>query len=185
MKAEFKKERDVRQWIKKTIGDRVFWIEHGVGGTVGMTDVVAITRMGEAIFLELKLGEYKNNKRYISYKLRPLQKVLLKKLSALGAATAVIVGVKNTSKIAILGPSKGGLAGTVDIKKTIKKKRLLEVDYRDKEWLEICLATRIVGEGVWPEEDAVVCKTLKRQERRIQRGIKGEQTTKKKGKSIH
>ena len=54
-----KSEKELRRWLKKEMGNKLFWIEHAHGGTVGLPDAFIVNK-GSVTFLELKVGEVRD-----------------------------------------------------------------------------------------------------------------------------
>ena len=100
MDLMIRKEGDVRNWLRKEVGERVFWIEPGAGSTVGFPDAL-VTKDGGLIPVELKAGRIRNGIWIDGKKrgLRPSQKIVMRKMWALGIRPLLIVGRLGTSDV--------------------------------------------------------------------------------------
>lgn len=90
-------EKDVRRWVRKQSDNRVFWVEHGAGGLVGIPDCwIAAGRFNPGIgaWVELKAGDYFANSGTLKFDLRPTQVQVLKRMVGLEVSCGLLVGIR-------------------------------------------------------------------------------------------
>ena len=104
-----KTEQDVRRWLKKVAGDRVFWIEAAPGANPGLPDAYLATPW--PVWLELKLGRQLVHQDCLRYDLRASQKQTIRRLIAAGQAVGLLVGVKSTSQLYVVQVSEHTIDG--------------------------------------------------------------------------
>lgn len=103
----FKVEADVRAWLRAEGGDRVFWVEPGRGGTVGLPDCLLAAANGCTIWLEVKLGQVE--KGLVRARLRPAQRITLRRAAGLGLPVGILVGIQGTERVIVIEPGVGNL----------------------------------------------------------------------------
>jgi hypothetical protein len=85
-------ERKVRLWLRDRLGDRVLWIEHGAGGTVGLPDALVLLGGGRLMPVELKCDEMVGDQWAI--KMRREQLAVARQIVGHGGCIGVLVGDK-------------------------------------------------------------------------------------------
>ena len=110
-----KSENDLRAWLKKELGDRVFWIEPAGGATPGMPDTMILVDGGATTVdfapVELKFDEvWKTNDTHKWFvNMRPAQLGVARLMTLLGGKFFVLVGSELGDKVYLTCFSKKNL----------------------------------------------------------------------------
>lgn len=96
----FLSERNVRDWLRRNLPNRVWWVEHGRGGSFGLPDAIVADSCGAA-FVELKLAHKAKDKGW-TFGAAPTQILTLQKMRAAGLRAMLAAGISGTGMIGIL-----------------------------------------------------------------------------------
>src|SRR5271168_152059 len=95
----FRAESDVRKWLRDNGGrQRFFWIEHGIGGTVGNLDCLAAIDE-ELIPIECKKGSWSKDGKELQIKWRTGQKQVIQRLYDCEIKSWLLVGEINSKRL--------------------------------------------------------------------------------------
>jgi hypothetical protein len=91
-------ESELRSWLKHAMdSDRLFWIEHGAGGTLGLPDVL-IASHSQLVPVELKVGKVSGEGIW-QPELRAAQINTMRRMSEWGVWSYVLVGSIEDSSV--------------------------------------------------------------------------------------
>lgn len=98
----FKSEADVRRWVAKHV-DVCWWVEHARGGTAGFPDVV-VPCNGQAVFLELKAGEWKDGCPTLTVGVPQI--AMLCEMLEVGIPAGALVGMLDSDQVILAHPAE-------------------------------------------------------------------------------
>jgi hypothetical protein len=105
-------EQDVRRWLKRVAGDRVFWVEPASGSNPGLPDAYLAT--WQPVWLELKVGHYAYDQERLRYEIRATQKQTMRRLINAGTPVGLLVGIKGKSQLALVQVSDRTIDGRAE-----------------------------------------------------------------------
>lgn len=123
-------ERDVRRWLNGHSAGRVFWVEHGAGGIVGMPDAWVADGPKSGLWVELKVGEHRPHDDILAFSVRPAQRQTMARLAKVGSPACILVGIKGVNCVVALMTNRplapavvdrGVVYGRVALNWTLKK----------------------------------------------------------------
>ena len=93
----FRRETDVRRWLKQQFKDRVYWVEQARGGTNGFPDALVVLDCEGAFLVpvELKCSEV-SDEGFWAPTLRPMQRLFGRSVVKNGIIAFVVIGGKGT-----------------------------------------------------------------------------------------
>lgn len=130
----WRRETDVRKWVRTQKGVKSRWVEPSQGSTLGTPDLwFNLVARGApwpiTVWIELKLGEMQGN--FLKFTVRPEQRKSIRQLVSEGAPVFIVVGIKKTRTLWLLKPTKNAIEGNVNLPKEAAVQNAIELGWAE------------------------------------------------------